>query len=42
MTDQNSETVEQEYPYWNRVYWLVIVLTVLVITCLWLFSRRFE
>lgn len=32
---------EPEYPHWNRIYWLVIILTTLLIAGLWLFSRRF-
>jgi len=33
---------EREYPYWNRIYWLVIILTLLLILALWLISNRFD
>jgi hypothetical protein len=33
---------EQEYPHWNRVYLVVIIVTIVVIAALWLFSKSFE
>ena len=33
---------EQEYPYWNRVYLAVIIVTIIVIAAMWLFSKSFE
>jgi hypothetical protein len=33
---------EPEYPYWNRIYWLVIIFTTVLIAGLWLFSRQFD
>ncbi len=32
---------EYEYPYWGRVYLGVIIYTILLIICLWLFSKTF-
>jgi hypothetical protein len=33
---------EKEYPHWNRIYWLVIIFTLLLITLLWVISNRFD
>lgn len=33
---------EPEYQHWNRIYWLVIFWTTLLIVSLWLFSRQFK
>ena len=33
---------ERDYPYWNWVYWLVIVYAILLILALWLISSRFD
>ena len=33
---------EPEYPYWNRVYIVVIIYTAALIGCLWTFSRIFS
>jgi len=33
---------EQEYPYWRRVYIIVIIYTAVLIVGLWTFSRIFS
>ncbi len=33
---------EKEYPHWNRVYFAVLITTIIVISALWLFSKSFE
>ena len=40
MSEQNES--EREYPYWNRVYIIVIVYTIALIAGLWAFSKLFE
>ncbi|NDD65764.1 MAG: hypothetical protein EBZ36_17580 [Acidobacteria bacterium] len=39
---QEVQMSERDYPYWNRVYWLVIVYAILLILALWLISSRFD
>ena len=39
--NQSTED-EIEYPHWNRVYFTVIVYTIVLIVALWLFSRMFQ
>lgn len=41
MLDQEP-TEEREYPHWNRVYLLVIVLTTVLIFVLWLITQQFQ
>ena len=33
---------EQEYPYWRRVYIIVLIYTAVLIAGLWTFSRIFS
>ncbi len=33
---------EREYPYWNRVYAIVIIYTIALIIGLWAFSQQFQ
>jgi hypothetical protein len=42
MNWQENESKEREYPYWSRVYIVVIVYTIILIIGLWAFSRMFQ
>lgn len=33
---------EREYPHWGRVYLIVIIYTIAIITALWLFTRAYS
>ena len=33
---------DNDYPYWNRVYIIVIIYTIALIIALWTLSRMFE
>jgi hypothetical protein len=38
----NEQQDEREYPYWNRVYVIVMIYTIVLIIGLWAFSRLFQ
>ncbi len=38
----NEQKEEVEYPYWNRVYFIVVVYTISLIIGLWAFSKLFD
>jgi len=39
---ENESGEEREDPRWNRVYIIVIIYTIILITGLWAFSRMFQ
>ena len=38
----SDEIDKPEYPYWNRVYAVVVIYTIIVIGAIWLFSKTFQ
>lgn len=42
MNNPSAPDDEREFPYWNRVYFIVIVYAIALIIGLWAFSRAFQ
>ncbi len=43
MEKEKNQTVgEKPFAFWNRVYFAVVITTIVVISALWAFSRYFS